>query len=538
MGTVTSESYVFFLILSDIISIGILIKEVIHLDNILKNIPGFRSGKKYKRVIAIVYYIFAALMFTEGFGYGLYFLASPFLTFAFIDLIRHKKRSIPLKKALVSFAVPLMLTIVSLLAMPYTETEGALQGEQQETEVSQELVDGNGEEQTQTIVATEKQTEKEIENINKKETEKAPEKATASATEEPANKEAEELVESTANSNSTLEVHFIDVGQADASLILSDGESMLIDGGNPQDSSLIYTYLKNKGIDHLDYIVNTHPHADHVGGLAGALNYASVDTVLASMAAYDSKAFNSFLKYLNEQNVSITVPNAGDTFNLGSAKVQILGPVYSSNDVNNNSIVLKITFGNTAFLFTGDAEREEEQDILAKGYDLNSTVLKVGHHGSDTSTTYPFLREIMPEYAVISVGSNSYGHPTEDTLSRLRDADAKVLRTDMQGDIIFTSDGQSVSYTVQRNADADTLVSAFKPTPVTETKPAATASNTETQEESNTEVKYILNTNSGKIHYPNCSSVKKMSEKNKKETSLSINELNSQGYDPCGICRP
>ncbi len=508
------------------------------MNNIFKKIPGFRSGKKYKMVIAIIYYILAVLMFTEGFAYGLYFLSAPLLMFAFIDLIRHKKKSIPLKMGLVNFAVPLALMIIATIAIPYTETEGALQKDQQKTEVSQELVDSKSEEQTQTIADTEKQTEEIIEKEieTEKEVEKTPE--------EPTNKEGEESVEITSNSNSTLEVHFIDVGQADASLIISDGESMLIDGGNPQDSSLIYTYLKNKGIDHLDYIVNTHPHADHVGGLAGALNYASVDTVLASMTAYDSKAFNSFLKYLNEQNVSITVPKAGDTFNLGNAKVQVLGPAYSGDDINNNSIVLKVTFGNTVFLFTGDAEREEEQDILSQGYDLNSTVLKVGHHGSDTSTTYPFLREIMPEYAVISVGSNnSYGHPTENTLSRLRDADAKVLRTDMQGDIIFTSDGQSVSYTVQRNADADTLASASKTTSVTgnksaATKPPATASNTDAQEEGNTEVQYILNTNSNKIHYPNCSSVKKMSEKNKKESNLSINELISQGYDSCGNCKP
>jgi len=257
------------------------------------------------------------------------------------------------------------------------------------------------------------------------------------------------------------------------------------------------------------------------------------------VTSYDSGAFNSFVKYLNEQNVSITVPNAGDTFKLGSATVQVLGPIYSSNDVNNNSIVLKITYGDTSFLFAADADREEEQDILAGGYDLNSTVLKVGHHGSDTSTTYPFLREVMPNYAVISVGNNnSYGHPTENTLSRLRDADVKVLRTDMQGDIIFTSDGTSVSFTVERNADADTLATASKPTSVPETKPEPTSSNTDGLGERNTEIKYILNTNSTKIHYPGCASVGKMSEKNKKESNLSRDELISQGYDPCGNCKP
>ena len=238
---------------------------------------------------------------------------------------------------------------------------------------------------------------------------------------------------------SSFEIHFIDVGQADSALILCDGKAMLIDGGNAEDSSLIYTYLKNQGIDRLDYIVCTHAHEDHVGGLAGALNYAKVDVAYCPVKSYDSTAFKNFVKYLGNQGVSISVPSAGDTFTLGSASVTVLGPINPSDEPNNTSIVFRIVYGSTSFLFTGDAEREEEQDILDAGYSLSSTVLKVGHHGSENSTTYPFLREVMPQYAVISVGAdNSYGHPTEETLSRLRDAGVTVYRTDMQGNIICT----------------------------------------------------------------------------------------------------
>lgn len=349
------------------------------------------------------------------------------------------------------------------------------------------------------------------------------------------------------DSKSTFAVHFIDVGQADAALVLCDGKSMLIDGGNAEDSSLIYSYLKNLELKNLDYMICTHAHEDHVGGLSGALNYATVGKVYAPVTEYDSETFKSFLKYVDKQDKTITVPKAGDSFKLGSADIKILGPVKASDEPNNTSIVLKITYGKTSFLFTGDAERDEELDILAKQYDLSSTVLKVGHHGGDTSTSYPFLREIMPEYAVISVGKdNTYGHPTDDTLSRLRDADVKVYRTDLQGDIICTSDGKKVSFSVEKNADADTLAA---PAPVvvnTETKPAETSaavSKAETVAEETTRaaavaIDYILNTNTKKFHYPSCSSVKQMKDKNKGYFSGTREEVIAKGYDPCGRCHP
>ena len=226
---------------------------------------------------------------------------------------------------------------------------------------------------------------------------------------------------------------------------------MLIDGGEASQSSKVYAYLKEHGVDHLNYIVASHAHADHVGGLSGALNYATVDVALCPELDYDTKTFQSFVKYLGQQNVSITIPHAGDVFELGSATVQILSPLRNYEDSNDTSIVMKVVYGETSFLFTGDATRIAEADILDAGYDLSATVLKVGHHGSDTSTSYPFLREVMPKYAIISVGKdNEYGHPTDNTLSRLRDAGAAVMRTDLHSTIICSSDGKEVTFEEQK----------------------------------------------------------------------------------------
>ena len=258
-------------------------------------------------------------------------------------------------------------------------------------------------------------------------------------------------------SDQAMTIYFIDVGQADSTLVVCDGAAMLIDGGNAADSNLIYTFLRKHDITHLDYIVATHPHEDHVGGLAGALHYASVGIAYSPVTEYDTRAFASFVRYLDNQGVSLTIPKPGDTFMLGSATVDILAPVQTYASPNNSSIVLRISHGANRFLFTGDAEREAEADILEQAYDLSATVLHVGHHGSDTSTTYPFLREIMPTYAVISCGTgNSYGHPHENLLSRLRDADVTLYRTDLQGDIVCVSDGKTVAFTTARNGDIQT----------------------------------------------------------------------------------
>lgn len=330
-----------------------------------------------------------------------------------------------------------------------------------------------------------------------------------------------------ADGSGKLEVYFVDVGQADAALVLCDGQSMLIDGGNVGDSSKMYSFLKQHGITQLDYVIGTHAHEDHIGGLAGALNSAGAKIVYCPVTSYDSEAFQNFRKAVEKQGISITVPETGDTFALGGAVCRILA-VNTGSDTNNTSIVLRITYGDTSFLFTGDAERETEQAILDGGGEIQSTVLKVAHHGSETSTGYLWLREVMPQYAVISVGKdNSYGHPTDEVLSRLKDAEVTTFRTDLQGDISCVSDGKTVTFTVSRNRDIDVFASVGASQITEPTEKPEPAGQT-----------YVLNTNTKKFHDPSCPSVDQMNDKNKAYYTGSREEVIAMGYLPCGNCHP
>ena len=352
---------------------------------------------------------------------------------------------------------------------------------------------------------------------------------------------------SSAAARTSFEIDFIDVGQGDATLVQCDGHYMLVDGGDSKKSSLIYTYLKKRGITFLDYIVATHPDADHIGGLSGALNYAKARTAYSPVTSHDTKTFNNFLKYLRQQNLSITVPSAGSVFKLGTASVTVLGPIKVSEDTNNSSIVLRIVYGKTSFLLTGDAEMEEENAILDSGQNVKSTVLKVGHHGSRSSTNYRFLREVSPAYAVISVGAeNSYGHPAEDTLSRMRDAGTTVFRTDMQGDIVCVSDGKKVTFHVSKNADADTLAESGVGQNASSQSNSVTRDNSTVNDNAigtagtkdSVETTYVLNTNTMRFHYPDCDSVGQMKDKNKKTVTESREKIIAMGYQPCENCKP
>ena len=337
------------------------------------------------------------------------------------------------------------------------------------------------------------------------------------------------FISTSAFAESNLTIHFLDVGQGAAAIIQCDGEVMMFDGDSAGNSSFIYSYLQNTlGLEHIDVMVASHPHEDHIGGLSGALNACSVGTIYSPVTEYDSKQFSSLLKYAGKQGLSLTVPAVGDTFTVGSATATFLSPAKAYDNINDLSLVVRVVYGDTSFLFTGDAEWDAEHDMVDAGLELSSTLLSVGHHGSNTSSSYVFLREVMPEYAVISVGKdNSYGHPSEDTLSRLRDVGALVYRTDLQGTITCVSDGHSLSFETEKNVTADGLDRSML---IASAGPMSTFNQGKTE--------YVLNTRSKKIHLPDCASVDKMKEKNKAYSSETIEKLESQGYTPCGNCRP
>ena len=242
-----------------------------------------------------------------------------------------------------------------------------------------------------------------------------------------------------------LYVHYIDVGQGDSELVCCNGEYMLIDAGEPDASDAVLEYLDALGIDKLDYLVCTHGHSDHCGGLDAVVESLEVETVFTSPYAGDSPSYEIFTDAVYNAGLELTVPVLGESYRLGEASFSFIGPLEDYDNLNDDSLVMRLEYGDTSFLFTGDMTSKAEKDLINDGADLRCDVLKVGHHGSSGSSCYQFLYEAQPGIGVISCEKgNSYGHPHEETLSRLNDAGVTVYRTDLEGSIVIFSDGMKV----------------------------------------------------------------------------------------------
>ena len=358
-------------------------------------------------------------------------------------------------------------------------------------------------------------------------------------------------------SPSEAEIHFIDVGQGDATLITCDGHSMLIDAGENDKGTALQLYLTKQGIEKLDYLVLTHPDADHIGGADVMITKFDIGSVFMSDYEKDNKTYRDVLQALEYRGLDWSVPEPGESYALGSGSITFLAPVSEYTDPNNSSIALLFCNGKNSFLFTGDAQEEAEMDILGEGFSVRADVYKAGHHGSDTSSCEEFLRAVKPKYAVISCGEgNSYGHPHSGVLNSLRAMGVKLFRTDEQGSIIARSDGEVITWncapseTWQTGERTDSGARQEDRTEEADIEQTEEDSGTREQNQAKEETGgdeteksekgmaslYIGNRNNGKLHRCDCKSLPK--EENQIAFSSKEEAIGAGYADLCGSCNP
>ncbi|WP_291581552.1 ComEC/Rec2 family competence protein [Clostridium sp. UBA6640] len=335
-----------------------------------------------------------------------------------------------------------------------------------------------------------------------------------------------------ADSTEKLMVHFIDVGQADSILIEQGNSTMLIDAGNNDDGKIIKDYLSKRNITKIDYLVGTHPHEDHIGAMDDVIYEFEIGKIFMPKKTSTTKTYRDVVTAANKKSLKFTAPKVGDSFKLGEATFTILAPIKDYEDANDSSIVLKMKYGNNTFLFTGDAEGPSEQDILNSKSDLTADVLKLGHHGSRTSSSDKFLDAVNPKYGVITCEKNNdYGHPHIETVKKMSERNIKLYRTDEQGTIVANSDGKKITFNksvasykegVRKNKEANNIQ-------------AKNEDNKSTTNKSNNSSKVVYFTPKGKAyHYKkDCSSLS--NSKNILEGSLK--DAKDQGKNnPCEKC--
>lgn len=322
-----------------------------------------------------------------------------------------------------------------------------------------------------------------------------------------------------------MRVHFINVGQADSTFIeLGNGQTMLIDAGEPHNASTIIKYIKDLQYSDIDFVVATHPHEDHIGGMADVLNSFTIGKMYMPKQVHTITAFDNTLDAIENNGIELYTAKAGvNVLKSGIIEIDILAPFADSySNINNASAVIRIRYGETVMLFTGDAEQEIEKLLLKS--DIDADVLKVGHHGAGSSSAPSFIKEVSPKVAVISSGGE-YGHPHSDTLTILNEVGADIYRTDEQGTIVVTAD-QNKKITVDKKAST---VKENAP-PVVVQPPVE-----KVQEEppvSNKQSQVVYKTRTGKkYHRAGCSYLKSIIE-------TTVSEAQAMGLGPCSRCNP
>ena len=418
------------------------------------------------------------------------------IIYSIIAMISAKRRHMPIKKPVIILFLGLVLFISGLSMTPQKDNNGIGTGDST-ISPSPSAISTSAPEVTPTITPS-------------------PDIATITPTPTPT---------PTPVTLKELKVSFIDVGQADSILIQAPtGESMLIDAGNNDDSNLVVSYLKKQGIEKLDVVIGTHPHEDHIGGLDAVINAFDIGQIYMPKVSHTTITYEDVLTAIKNKGLKAKAPSPGTTFYIGDAKCTVLAPNSSSyEDLNNYSIVIKLEYRNTSFLFAGDAEDVSEKEMLNKKYNLDADVLKVGHHGSTSSTTAEFLSSVSPKYAVIMVGKdNNYGHPHKEVMDRLKSKKIPVYRTDESGTIVCTTDGKTITF----NVSAGSYTSGEKTEQSTPTPKSSSGA-------SGDRIVYYVKNGKSYNYSKNCSTLSR--SKNILEGKLS-DVIKMGKDDPCDVC--